>query len=82
MKRSCHSSDVILTLFIRGSELSLSHVGSDFRIIRESEFEIEGGEAELLISVDGVEEREAVIISDIPSGRSVRVAYVCGETNE
>lgn len=76
MKSPGYSSTVILTLFICGAELALSHVSSDFCVVRESEFYIDGGEAQLLISVDGVEEKRTVIVTEgIPAGRSVRVSY-------
>ena len=44
--------------------------------MRESDTSFDGGEAELLISVDGIEEKKIVIIpKGIPAGRSVRVSY-------
>ena len=59
-----------------GVELALSHVGSKFVVVRESQNSFAAGEAQLLISVDGIEDKKTVVIPNgIPAGTSVRVDY-------
>jgi len=76
MNSSGYSSTVILTLFICGAELALSHVGSEFFVVRESTTEYESADAEIMISVDGVERKNKVFLPNgIAAGEFIKVTY-------
>jgi len=71
-----YSSTVILTLFICGAEVALSHVGSKFFVVRQSEVEFEASDAEIMISVDGVQKKDKVFLPNgIAAGEFIKVAY-------
>lgn len=71
-----YSSTVVLTLFICGAELALSHVGSEFFVVRESAVEYESSDAEIMISVDGIEKKDRVLLPNgIAAGEFVKVNY-------
>ena len=77
MNLSSHSSNVVLTLLVCGVELALSHVGSQFLIVRDAPCSYNEGPAEIIISVDGVVERTEVFLPHgVRVGRSNRVLYI------
>lgn len=77
MTTSGYSSNVVLTLIICGVEIALSHVGSSLFIVRESKHSFAKGNAELVVSVDGVEDRKTVFLPHgISSGTSMHVYYM------
>lgn len=74
--RNRYSASVLLTLIVCGIEFSLSHVGPDFLIVRDTQQAIEKCEAELVVSVDGVEDRRVIrLLNDIESGLFKEVRY-------
>ena len=77
MNSTSHSSNVILTLIVCGVELALSHVGSQFCIVRDAIQSFGESEAELVISVYGVEDRKPVFLPHgITAGKSSQVFYL------
>lgn len=76
MSKSSYSSKIVLTLFVGGLKLALSHVGSRFVIVKQSAREIDSCEAELVVSVDGEEKRKEVYLPQgVSAGTDTQVLY-------
>jgi hypothetical protein len=64
-----------MTLVACGIEMSISHLGDDFLIVRESSIETENCDAELIVNVDGIENRRKVKIEKLCQGGFVQATY-------
>ena len=73
-----YSSEVLLALTICGVELVLSHIGTDYFIIRKNDQNIAAeSDGELRVTVDGtVRKKQVFIPHEIPAGKWVRVNYM------
>ncbi len=55
--------------------MSISHLGDNFLIVRESSIEAENCDAELIVNVDGVENRRTIKLTSLSQGGFVQVSY-------
>lgn len=71
-----YSSAVVLTLVVGGMEIALSHVGSKCVILLEDHGAFPPDNAELIVTVDGNEDRQSVYLPHGILPGQQRVAYL------
>lgn len=77
MSTSGYSSKIMLTLIACGVELTLSHVGSEFVIVKNAIEPIASCNAEIVVSVDGeTKSRPVFLPHGISSGTDTQVLYL------
>ena len=75
-KYQAYSARVALSVIVGGVTLVLSHLSSDYLVVRNCDTQFESSEAMLIVDVDGkITKRSILLPHGIPRGTFLKVDY-------